>query len=152
MGLHTLLKGMGVGLPESREGPVILRPPGHLFGSPGHPSWDLPPHGLKLALGVGGTVAGYRLGALEGGGDPPLPSNASLPPGMRVWGRGGGVVWGGQALVKGPPPPWPTPIQAPHPPTPPHQTTFFSEKQSLHLTGLGMGGGFEGHKLVSGLC
>ena len=28
---------------------------------------------LKLALGVRGTVAGRRLGALEGGGPPPLP-------------------------------------------------------------------------------
>ena len=31
---------------------------------------------LKLALGVRGTVAGHRLGALEGGG---YPSNPSLP-------------------------------------------------------------------------
>ena len=31
---------------------------------------------LKLALGVRGTVAGHRLGALEGGGS----TNASLPP------------------------------------------------------------------------
>ena len=34
----------------------------------------------SLALGVRGTVAGHRLGALEGGGGvPPPPSNASLP-------------------------------------------------------------------------
>ena len=33
---------------------------------------------LRLALGVRGTVAGRRLGALEGGGVPPPPSNASL--------------------------------------------------------------------------
>ena len=33
---------------------------------------------LKLALAVMGTVAGHRLGALEGGGYPPPPSNASL--------------------------------------------------------------------------
>ena len=44
---------------------------------------------LKLALGVRGTVAGHRLGALEGGGGgagPPPPSSASL---------GGGDVKGG---------------------------------------------------------
>ena len=36
---------------------------------------------LKLALGVGGTVARHRLGALEeGGGGPRPPSNASLSP------------------------------------------------------------------------
>ena len=35
---------------------------------------------LRLALAVRGTVAGHRLGALEGGaGVPPPPSNASLP-------------------------------------------------------------------------
>ena len=39
---------------------------------------------LKLALGVRETVAGHRLGALEGGGSPPLP--------MHPW--GGGVIWG----------------------------------------------------------
>ena len=38
---------------------------------------------LRLALGVRGTVAGHRLGALEGGGGvPPPPSNASLPKGQ----------------------------------------------------------------------
>ena len=38
---------------------------------------------LRLALGVRETVAGHRLGALEGGrGDPPPPPNASLPPRM----------------------------------------------------------------------
>ena len=40
---------------------------------------------LKLALGVWGTVAGHRLGALEGGqggGVPPPPSNASLARGL----------------------------------------------------------------------
>ena len=36
---------------------------------------------LKPALGVSGTVAGHRLGALEGGGGYlPPPSNASPPP------------------------------------------------------------------------
>ena len=35
---------------------------------------------LKLALGVRGTVAGHRLGALEGEGGTSPPSNASLPP------------------------------------------------------------------------
>ena len=35
---------------------------------------------LRLTLGVRGTVTGHRLGALEGGGLPPLPSNASLSP------------------------------------------------------------------------
>ena len=36
---------------------------------------------LKLALGVRGTVAGHRLGALEGGGGvtPSSPSNAAPP-------------------------------------------------------------------------
>ena len=34
---------------------------------------------LKLALGVRGTVAGRRLGALEGGKSTSPPSNASLP-------------------------------------------------------------------------
>ena len=39
---------------------------------------------LKLALGVRGTAAGHRLGALKGtGGPPPHP--------MHSWGRGGGV-------------------------------------------------------------
>ena len=36
---------------------------------------------LRLALGVRGTVAGHRLGALEGGGGgyiPPPPFNASV--------------------------------------------------------------------------
>ena len=35
---------------------------------------------LKLALAVRGTVAGYRLGALEGGGDtsPPFPMRGGL--------------------------------------------------------------------------
>ena len=53
---------------------------------------------LRLALGVRGTVAGHRLGALEGGrGEipPPLP--------MHRWGRGEGgtsppfqcITWGG---------------------------------------------------------
>ena len=37
---------------------------------------------LTLALGVRGTVAGHRLGALGGGGgvEASPPSNASLPP------------------------------------------------------------------------
>ena len=41
---------------------------------------------LRLALGVRGTVAGHRLGALGGGGYLP-PSNASLPaaPLARTW-------------------------------------------------------------------
>ena len=34
---------------------------------------------LKLALGVRGTVAGHRVSALGGGGNPP-PSNVTLPP------------------------------------------------------------------------
>ena len=34
---------------------------------------------LKLVLGITGTVAGHRLGALERGGLPPPPSKASLP-------------------------------------------------------------------------
>ena len=33
---------------------------------------------LRLALSVRGTVAGHRLGALEGGGGGSPPSNASL--------------------------------------------------------------------------
>ena len=42
---------------------------------------------LRMALGVRGTVAGHRLGALEGGGGylPPFPpSGASLPGGQAV--------------------------------------------------------------------
>ena len=42
---------------------------------------------LRPALGVRGTVAGRRLGALEGGGGgcpPPPPSNASLGPGYAL--------------------------------------------------------------------
>ena len=35
---------------------------------------------LRLAFGVMGTVAGHRLGALEGGGGTSPPSNASPPP------------------------------------------------------------------------
>ena len=35
---------------------------------------------LRPVLGVRGTVAGHRLGGLEGGGGPPSPSNASPPP------------------------------------------------------------------------
>ena len=38
---------------------------------------------LRLALGVRGTVAGHRLGALEGV-PPPLP--------MHPWGGGGGLA------------------------------------------------------------
>ena len=40
---------------------------------------------LKLRLGVGETLAGHRLGALEGGGGvPSSPSNASLGQGAVV--------------------------------------------------------------------
>ena len=42
---------------------------------------------VKLELGVRETAAGHRLGALEGGGGSPPPSNTSL---------GGLGVWGGQ--------------------------------------------------------
>ena len=47
---------------------------------------------LKLALGVRGTVVGHRLGALEGGGGVPPPSNAFLEPwdrGSWMWDRDG---------------------------------------------------------------
>ena len=37
---------------------------------------------LKLALGVRGTVAGHRPGALEGGGATSVPSNESLAQGL----------------------------------------------------------------------
>ena len=40
---------------------------------------------LKLALGVRGTVAGHRLGALEGGGGTSPPSDASLPTSTAAW-------------------------------------------------------------------
>ena len=60
---------------------------------------------LKLALDIRGTVAGHRLGALEGGGGgaylPPfqcIPGGAPPLP-MHRWG-GGGVVW---AKVSPPP-------------------------------------------------
>ena len=48
---------------------------------------------LRLVLGVGGTAAGHRLGALEGGGGGTSPpSNASLGSGgHRARGEGGGV-------------------------------------------------------------
>ena len=51
---------------------------------------------LRVTLGVGGAVAGRRLGALEGGGYPPLP--------MHPWGGGGAgrvieaMVWGGPSV------------------------------------------------------
>ena len=37
----------------------------------------------KLALAIGETVAGHRLGALEGGGGTTPTSNASTPPSCR---------------------------------------------------------------------
>ena len=49
---------------------------------------------LRLALGVRGTVAGHRLGALEGGGYLP-PSNASLG------GFGARPPWGGGVHCEG---------------------------------------------------
>ena len=53
---------------------------------------------LKLALGVRQTVAGHRLGALEGGGYPHPPSNA-LGVGGRAMGSArqcGRVGWAGE--------------------------------------------------------
>ena len=46
---------------------------------------------LRLALGVRGTVAGHRLGVLEGGGSTSPPTNASL-------GTGGGIAKAKQVL------------------------------------------------------
>ena len=40
---------------------------------------------LKLALCHRETVAGHRLGALEGAGGPSTPSNASLPSASGLW-------------------------------------------------------------------
>ena len=51
-------------------------------GGGGQSGWRLQMP-LKLALGVRGTVAGHRLGALEGGGwvpPPPLPMHPPPPP------------------------------------------------------------------------
>ena len=71
---------------------------------------------LRLAFSVRGTVAGHRLGALEGGGVPSPPSNASLPwpptiSQKRHWSRqasrpGGGCQW------DRPPSLWPDPSTA----------------------------------------
>ena len=47
---------------------------------------------LKLALAVRETVAGRRLGALEGGRDlPPLPMHPWVPPRLTLEERGGGL-------------------------------------------------------------
>ena len=53
---------------------------------------------LSLALAVRGTVAGRRLGALEGGGGGVayLPSNAPLVPGAAAGGGGGVPACGGR--------------------------------------------------------
>ena len=56
---------------------------------------------LRLALGVRGTVAGHRLGALEGGGGGGVtsnPSNASLGGGQ---GEGQNQLFSSEGLERG---------------------------------------------------
>ena len=55
---------------------------------------------LRPALGVRETAAGRRLGALEGGGDCPLPMHPWAPSGV-AWIKGGGVGKAGRKLLCG---------------------------------------------------
>ena len=77
--------------------------------------WCRLPMPLKLALGTRATVAGHRLGALEGGGGYLLP----LP--MHPWGWGGGVPDPVPLCLAPAPPPYQTPVGAPAPPAIPFQ-------------------------------
>ena len=54
---------------------------------------------LKPALAVRGTVAGHRLGALEGGGGSPLPMH-SWGPATNTWGGGEGLPWPRHVLIQ----------------------------------------------------